>query len=137
MVTDSWKAEIIELHELFEAYFLGTTDSLDRMERVLADDFTFVGPDANTTDRAGTIAAVKAGHAHTESLVIRTVEHNLVLEDGAIVVAEYVEEHELASRTNRRLSTVVFSRENAAPNGLLWRRVHETWIDRGLEEEPA
>lgn len=134
-MTESWKAEIVELHELFEAYFLGTTDSLDRMEAVLADDFTFAGPDANSTDRDGTIAAVKAGHAHTESLMIRTVEHRLLFEDGDIVAAEYVEEHELASRTNRRLSTVVFSRDDAAPNGLLWRRTHETWIDRGLVEE--
>lgn len=134
-MTEAWKAEIIELHELFESYFLGNTDSLERMEAVLADDFTFVGPDANNTDRDGTIAAVKAGHAHTESLIIRTVEHSLLFEDSDIVAAEYVEEHELASRTNRRLSTVVFSRDDAAPNGLVWRRVHETWIDRGVEDE--
>ena len=136
-MTEPWKAEIIQLHELFEAFFLGTADSLERMEAVLAADFTFVGPDANTSDRDGTISAVKAGHAHTESLVIRTVEHRLLLEDGDVLVAEYVEEHELASRTNRRLTTVVFSRDDAAPNGLVWRRAHETWIDRGLEEETA
>jgi hypothetical protein len=134
-MTESWKAEIIELHELFEAYFLGSSDSLERMEAVIAADFTFVGPDANTTDRDGTLAAVRAGHAHTDSLAIRTVEHRLLLVDGDVVVAEYVEEHELASRTNRRLSTVVFSRDDAAPNGLVWRRVHETWIDRGVEDE--
>ncbi|NNC78765.1 MAG: DUF4440 domain-containing protein [Acidimicrobiales bacterium] len=133
MTGDTWKAEIIELHELFEAYFLGTEDSLERMEAVIADDFTFIGPDGSATDRNGTLAAVTAGHGHTESLVIRTVDHQLLVETPEVVVAEYIEVHELSDRTNRRLSTVVFSRDPEAPNGLVWRRVHETWIDRGID----
>lgn len=128
-----WQREIIELHEVFEAYFLGTTNELDRVELVLADDFTFIGPDANSADRAGTLAAISAGHAHTTSLTIRTVGHRLLVDSGDVIVAEYIEEHELADRTNRRLSTVVFTESADAPNGLVWRRVHETWIDRGLD----
>ena len=132
MTEPNWQREIIELHETFEAYFLGTTDDLSRVEVVLADDFTFVGPDASTTDRAGTLAAITAGHAHTESLAIRTVGHELLFEHGDVVAAEYIEEHHLSDRTNRRRSTVVFSPDANAPNELVWRRVHETWIDRGV-----
>ena len=132
MSVSGWQKDIVELHEVFETHFLGTTDSLERVEASLAADFTMVSPDGRISDRAATMAALEAGHAHTESLVIRTVEHRLLVDEGDVLVAEYVEEHELSSRTNRRLSTVVFSRDHAAPNGVVWRRVHETWIDRGL-----
>lgn len=129
----AWQREIIELHDVFEAYFLGHHDDVTRVEAVLADDFTFVGPDASSTDRAGTLAAIVAGHNHTASLEIRTVDHELVLESGGIICAQYIEEHHLADRVNRRLTTAIFSESVNAPNGLMWRRVHETWIDRGLD----
>lgn len=128
-----WKREIIELHDVFESYFLGTSDELSRVEAVLADDFTFIGPDAGSMDRSGTLAAIAAGHGHTESLTVRTVDHQLIFESDAVTVAEYIEEHVLADRTNRRLSTVIFSKAPDAPNALVWRRVHETWIDQGLD----
>ncbi len=133
MVESNWQREIIELHETFEAYFLGAISDLDRVDVALAEDFTFVGPDANVASRAATLAALEAGHAHASSLEIRTVDHQLVLEDGDVLIAEYIEEHVLADRTNRRRSTVIFSTSTTAPNGLVWRRVHETWIDRGLD----
>ncbi len=133
MAIPNWQSEISELHEVFESYFLGNSTDLSRVEAALAEDFTFVAPDANTTDRAGTIAAITAGHAHTESLTIRTLDHKLVMETEGVLVAEYIEEHVLTDRSNTRRSTVVFSTESDAPNGLRWRRVHETWIDRGLD----
>jgi hypothetical protein len=30
---------------------------------------------------------------------------------------------------NQRLSTVVFRQDPAAPNGLVWVHVHETWME--------
>lgn len=132
MAIPNWQSEIIQLHEVFEAYFLGTTDDLTRVEAALAADFTFVATDADTTDRDGTLAAITGAHAHTDSLTIRTVDHKLVLGADGILVAEYVEEHVLTDRTNSRRATVVFSTDPDGPNGLRWRRVHETWIDRGL-----
>ena len=45
-----------------------------------------------------------------------------------MVVASYQEHHQLTERRNARLSTVVFTRDPSAPNGLLWFRVHETWM---------
>ncbi len=131
MEEHAWAREIVELHDVFEAYFLGTSDDLSRVEAALADDFTFVAADATTTDRDGTLAALTAGHSHATSLTIRTHDRQLIVKTDDLVVAEYVEEHVLSDRTNLRRSTVVFSPAPEAPNGLQWRRVHETWIDRG------
>lgn len=126
----SWQREVIELHELFESYFLGATDSLARVEQALADDFTIVGPDGSVNDRDQTLAALRDGHSHTTSLAIVISEMVLLAESDEFVVASYVEGHELALRSNRRLTTVVFRRDVDGPNGLRWVRAHETWLDR-------
>lgn len=126
-----WRQEIVDLHEHFEAYFLGTIDSLERVEIALADDFTIAGPDGSISDRAQTLAALRDGHAHSESMKIVISAMNPLVENGALVVASYIESHELALRSNHRLSTVVFRCDDAAPNGVRWVRVHETWLDRG------
>jgi len=126
----AWQREIVDLHEVFERYFLGASDSLARVEQVLADDFTIVGPDGAVNNRATTLAALKAGHAHTESLKIVISGEALLAEIDDVIVANYIESHELALRSNHRRSTVVFRREPSTPNGLAWVRVHETWLDR-------
>jgi len=127
---DAWHREIVELHDFFEAYFLGTlpADDVHRLD-VLADDFTFVGPDGSRSTREQTVGAITAGHAHTESLRITVTDAELLVDGGDTVVARYVENHELSSGSNHRVSTVVFSRDDAAPNGLSWRTVHETWLE--------
>ncbi len=122
-----WEAEVRELHEFFQAYFLGETSSLDRADQALAADFMIVGPDGNESDRDTTMATLRAGHDHTTSLVITTSDHVLHQETADMVVASYVEHHQLSDRMNARRSTVVFRKLASGPNGLQWLRVHETW----------
>ena len=126
-----WREEIEELHEFFEAYFLGTESSLDRVDRVLSPTFTIVGPHGVESDRAATMQALVEGHGHTTSLRITTTDHRRILADGNVVIASYIEHHELAERSNHRLSTVVFTLDDDAPNGLRWEHVHETWTETG------
>ena len=136
LVSD-WKAEIEELHEHFEAYFLGAVNNLDRVDAVLSEGFTIVGPQGHTSSRDDTLNALKAAHAHTSSLRISITDARLLFTDGDVVTASYVENQETPHGTNQRLSTVVFSAApttpgavgSLAPNNLVWRRVHETWIE--------
>jgi hypothetical protein len=123
-----WREEIEELHAFFEAYFLGALASLDRADAALAPDFTMCGPYGTVSNRSDTMAALLAGHAHTTSLVITTSEHRLLATSGDLVVASYVEHHQLSDRSNQRHTTVVFEQASSAPNGLKWLRVHETWV---------
>jgi hypothetical protein len=128
---DPWHREVSELHDFFEAYFLGTAPAgeLDRLEVALADGFTIVGPHGVESSRAETVDAIRAGHGHSSHLRITVTEARLISDEGDTVTSRYVENHELADRTNHRLSTVVFVRSADAPNGLRWRTVHETWIE--------
>lgn len=125
-----WKTEIVELHQFFEDYFLGRVDDLARVDQALADDFTIVGPNGVESSRAETVEDITGAHAHTRSLSITVTEPRLLLETDEVVVASYIENHQLSDRTNHRLSTVVFCKDSAGPNGLRWQRVHETWVDR-------
>lgn len=125
-----WRVEISELHDFFQAYFLGQEDSLDRVDAALHPEFSIVGPGGTVSDRAATMEMLRQGHANTESLVITTLDHALLHQTEDVLVASYVERHQLSAATNDRLSTVVFTIDPAGPNGLRWFRVHETWLDR-------
>lgn len=127
----NWAREIIEVHDILASHTNGSTNDLTRLEAAFADDFTFVGPDAVPVDRATIMAAIDGGQGQSPTFEIETVDHTLVFEDGNTLVAEYVEVQTAEGKSNRRLSTVIFAHSTEAPNGLLWRRVHETWIDQG------
>jgi hypothetical protein len=123
-----WREEIEELHDVFEAYFLGLIDSLERVDAALAVDFTIVGPHGVESSRVETMQALIDAYGHTTSLLITVTEPRLLVETGDLLMASYIENHQLVDRTNHRCSTVIFSKDDTGPNGLLWRRVHETWI---------
>ena len=123
-----WRREIEELHDVFQRYFLGTIDSLDRVEVALAPEFSIVGPTGVESSRRETMRALLAGHGHTAELVITITDPELLAETSDTIVARYVENHLLARRSNHRVTTVVFAKDAKAPNGVRWLRAHETWI---------
>ena len=127
----AWLDEIVQLHDFFEAYFLGTVpeDDLSRMESAFAPNLTFLGPTGSVTGRAETIAMVRAGYAHTKQLDITITEPTLLAESGGLVACRYVENHALAKTSNHRWTTAVFEEDADAPNGLAWVTVHETWVE--------
>lgn len=132
-MSEAWKTEIIELHEFFEGYFLGTLplEALDRAEAAFHPHFSMIGPDGDLRNRATILQMLHDGHHHTDDLTITTSQHTLVHDDGDTIVATYVERHDLRDgRSNERLTSVVFVPDGAAPNGLLWRHAQETWIGR-------
>ena len=126
---DAWLVEVIELHDYFEAYFLGTVEGLERVESALAQDFTMVGPAGITFSRGQTIGLIEGGHSHASALEMTITEPELLFEDGETLVASYVENQQWADVANHRLTTVVFSKDDSAPNGLVWRRIHVTWVN--------
>lgn len=125
----AWEQEIRELHDVFEQYFLGVVpNDLGRVEAALAPEFSMSGPNGDESSRESVIASLQNGYAHTDSLTIAIEEPQLLLNEPAMVIASYIEVHQLPSATNRRRSTVVFRPDASCPNGLAWLRVHECWI---------
>ena len=123
-----WREEIVELHEFFRAYYLGEEDSLARAETALHPQFSIVDPRGAVADRAATLERLASAHEGLTTFDIATVDHRLLHAADDLIVAEFVEVQQRPDGSNERLSTVVFLADRAGPNGLVWLRVHQTWI---------
>lgn len=125
---DAVATEIAYLHAAFEAWFHGADDAdFDRFERSLADDFTFIPPSGEPIERSALVEGLRRSYG--ENPIRIRIERPVVHweRDGAIL-ATYEEWHDHAEYVTARRSTVLFTRDHQAPAGLLWRHVHETWI---------
>ncbi|MDT8450245.1 MAG: DUF4440 domain-containing protein [Wenzhouxiangellaceae bacterium] len=124
-------AEIIELHRFFENWYRGRLEEREiaRFERALGEDFTIVLPGAEKLSRGRILEAVREARGSDENARIR-IDNVRVHQFGpGFAVATYEEWQALAGAPERgRLSTVVFGFDDAAPNGLVWLHVHETWL---------
>lgn len=128
MTDPNWQREVDELHQFFQALFLGEIDSVDRADVVFGSDFTFVGPDGSLATRAEVLAQLEAGRGHTSQLLIGIEGHRTIADSRTVIVGEYIEVHQFADGGNRRRTTVVFVVDPDAPNGVRWCHAHETWL---------
>lgn len=128
--------EIIELHEFFQQWYRGelpnTDEAFERFSRVMALDFQIILPDARVLDRDAILGHVRRGHGENReaagdfTIEIRHVRHRLTV--GEIIIATYEEWQGDGEHQRGRLSSVVFAKSDAMPNGLQWRHLHETWL---------
>lgn len=130
--------EIEGLHDFFVAWYTGQREDFARMERAIDDGFEMVTPDGDRLDRAETLAMVRDGHDRqppgTFDIDIRAVElvERLSHPDVAIVRYEEWQTDETAQKRQEtgRVSTATFRVDDAAPEGVAWTSVHETWLQR-------
>lgn len=132
---DDWQREIEQLHDFFADWFRGRVENRDevfgRFADVLAVDFSMVVPDGRTVPRAPLLQGLRASHGSRPSVEIRVEQPTLIVERDGVVVARYREWQRDSEGESTRLSTVVFRRDAARPNGLVWVTVHETWMGAG------
>jgi hypothetical protein len=128
------RREIEGMHAFFEQWLPGqlpdTEAAFARVEGVLAPDFALVDPAGHEADRA-TMAAALRGLWNTRPQVhIWIEEFRLLLDAPPLLVARYEEWQEGSAGNTVRVSTAIFRADPAAPNGVQWVRVHETWVVR-------
>lgn len=138
----AWRREIEELHDFFEGWFRGglpeTDEVFERVAGVLHEELVFVPPSGRRIRRAELLAGLRSGHGSRPALEIRIERAELHLERAELLVATYEEWQREEGSATARLSTVVFAPDPAAPNGLSWLHVHESWIEgRGAPGESA
>lgn len=125
---DAVSAEIRRLHSAFEGWFRGSEAvDFDGIERSLADDFTFVPPNGEPVERARLLEGLRRSFGENP-IGIRIERPVVHWEQNDAILATYEEWHEHPDHETARRSTVLFTRDAAAPGGLLWRHVQETWI---------
>lgn len=132
-MSDPWKQEIIELHDFFERWMRGddplTDDAFQRVRAVLADGFELIHPEGRRIEREPLLDRLRKAHGSRPEKKIWIEAPRLQFTRGVVQVATYEEWQEDDNGRDGRLSTAVFQRVPDAPNGLVWRHVHETWLE--------
>ncbi len=122
--------DVVEMHAVFVDWFAGrrAADGRARMEASLGPGFFQIPPDGRPLDRETVVtwlAGMFGRRPHT-GIVIR--DPVVLSETDETAVVLYVERHEPAGGPpTERWSTALFERWPAAPNGVRWRFVQETW----------
>ena len=122
--------DVVDLHAVFVDWFAGRrgADGLARMEASLGPDFAQVSPDGRRLDRATVVGWLAGMNGRRPGTAIRIVDPVVLAETGDAAVVLYVERHEPdGGAPTERWSTALFEAWPAAPNGVRWRFVQETW----------
>jgi hypothetical protein len=123
--------EIEELHAAFAAWMGpgGGPELFARFESAFAPEFTMVGPGGKRLDRAGVLAMLNANRAAFGAGFGIAIEAAVPLAHGAdFICVGYDEIQTGRPGPLQRRASAVFRPVQAAPNGLRWLAVHETWI---------
>jgi hypothetical protein len=119
--------EIEELHAVFVELFCGRSRDFNRCATAFSPYFEMVTPDGKNHDRAGVLLAIERAKAPSDFSI--EISHTRSLwEDQKSVLIQYVEQQYRDGKTSRRLSTALFEAEAKAPCGVVWRHLHETWM---------
>lgn len=124
--------EIIRFHVFFVDWMTGaltqTDDHFAQFSDSLSDDFYIVSPSGQVSRRDLLINEVHRAYnqRHNFRIWIENVTVRHTFEN--IVVATYEEWREIEGDTNPTalISTVIFTKDQSKPNGLMWQCVHET-----------
>lgn len=138
-ITDLVSREVIDFHRLFEAWFGGRCENSDvyfktHLRNRLAPDFRIVMPAGRILRGAALLADMRQAHGTNLQfrINIRNIEVRSLGEDGKLILATYEEWQKNALNSkppnNARIASALLKRDDAAPNGLIWLHVHETWL---------
>ncbi len=123
--------EIVAFHAAIQRWFAGAeTDPVGfrRIAGALASDFSMTTPDGRRiAEPLVTEWLAGARGCRSSDFRIWIEQVRLVVEHGDIAVLIYDECQHVDGKDTRRQATAVFRRSPAAPLGVQWLRVHETW----------
>lgn len=123
--------EIVERHRFFVRWFTGTAQdgAIDTCARSFAADFRIIWPDGSEHDKAPLVELLRAArNTSGPDYAIEVVKHHAVDLTPDLVLITFDELQQTAEGPNARRATALFSRDADAPEGVVWRYLHQTWI---------
>ena len=130
--------EVQRLHAFFGAWFRGeptVVAGFAACETALAPDFRMVTPDGEVHDRASVIARLRSARDSAPAdFAIEILQPHVAWRSDDAVLLEFIERQYRDGRIDRRRSTGLFTEEPAAPHGIVWRHLHETWAASAGED---
>jgi hypothetical protein len=122
--------DVVDLHVVFVDWFAGrrVDDGLARMDASLAPTFFQITPDGRRLSRAPLVDWLAGMFGRRPGTAITIVDPQVLSEGADHATVLYIERQDAAdgARTER-WSTAIFERWPAAPNGVRWLSVQETW----------
>lgn len=126
-------AEVADLHAAFARWFRGEEQSFDSIAQAFAADFSMTTPDGRQIAEplvSEGLRRAKGSRGADFRIWIERIRP--VVETPEIVAVIYDECQHADGQDTRRHVTALFRRASAAPLGVRWLRVHETWVDGPL-----
>ena len=123
-------AEVIARHAFFVEWFTGRADAaaMEASARAFAPDMRMVAPDGRVMTTAQVVAMLRTAQAtRAPDFQIAVVVHDLRIV-GELALVVYDERQSTGGATTLRRSTALLSADAGAPEGAVWRHLHETWI---------
>jgi hypothetical protein len=129
--------EVVDLHVWLEDWLGGLRPKAaleaDRLARSLGDGFVIISPDGSRASRAETLAGIGGAYGTrgnpADPFRIWITEVDILMEAGGLVAVGYIENQHQDGRHTARRSSAVFDAVTGAPYGVVWRLLHETWIN--------
>jgi hypothetical protein len=126
-LADAAAREVAALHTEFVELFTGRLRDFSRVQAVLGADFRMVTPQGMCIEREAVISGLRSARARPDFRIeIRDIRP--IREQGDWVLLQYVEQQYRDGKTTRRRSTALFEALAEAPCGVVWRYLHETWM---------
>lgn len=124
--------EVIELHAFFQAWLAGEAPESDaafaRFTSATAPEFTLISPDGKVAGFTDTARWIRNAYGTRPGVRLWTDDHVVRYVDEHVVLITYREHQTRDGATTMRISSALFRRADAAPRGVLWLHVHETWV---------
>jgi hypothetical protein len=125
-------SEIVEIHDFFMRWFSGRAGAaaeFERCEQAFDPEFGMVTPDGRSHGRAEIVERLRAARGSVGATFQIAIEAITPLWQSAdAILVGYVEAQLRDGRPTRRRSSALFQRRASAPNGAVWRHLHETWM---------
>lgn len=121
------------MHEAIEDWFTGALDDLAPFADALAPGFRIVSPDGAVREREAVVASMRearGSHAGEDPPFVVEVRDAAVRDAaGDRYLVTYEEHQRTRDGWTARTSSAWLQAAPAAPAGLAWVHLHETWID--------
>lgn len=132
LLADKAWQEIVQLHEFFFSWLRGEAHAGDfsRAEAAIGKDFRMISPDGTIDESIAVIGWIRGAHGSRPAPFTMSVKDPRTIWAGeSAVLLEYTEQQYRDGKATSRRSTALFLANPAAPCGVEWRHLQETWID--------
>jgi hypothetical protein len=122
-------AEVVRQHVAIQDWLSGANASAwDSFVAALDDGFEIVTPDGDTVAKPALLEGFRTAFGTDSGITIEIRDAHVVAATDAMAVVRYQEWQSHCAVPNRRVSTAVLARDDAAPIGWAWIALHETWL---------